>query len=199
MPRRLLRRVLPDPDRLNDHWLLKHAGDYLRNPNLWRLRRRSVARATGVGLCVAFLPIPQMLTIAVLAVWLRVNLPVALAMIMVTNPLTMAPAFYLNYRVGSWLLCAPPHLSSGQLSLGSLIEQLDSIWAPLYAGSVVVGSVVGLLGMLLVNLAWQRSVAHRRRKKLQLRKAAACSPHFPQRRAPARDVAAQKRRRLPES
>ena len=25
-------RVLPDPDRLNDHWVLKHAGDYLRNP-----------------------------------------------------------------------------------------------------------------------------------------------------------------------
>jgi uncharacterized protein (DUF2062 family) len=172
MPRRLLRRVLPDPDRLNDHWLLKHAGDYLRNPTLWRLRRRSVARATGIGLCVAFLPIPQMLTIAVLAVWLRVNLPVALAMIMVTNPLTMAPAFYLNYRVGSWLLRTPSHTPAGEISLGALIELLGSIWIPLWTGSIIVGSVLGLLGMVLVNYTWQIHVRRRRRKKSSLRKAA---------------------------
>jgi hypothetical protein len=172
MPRRLLRRVLPDQTQLSEHWLLRHAGGFLGNPNLWHLRRRSVARATGIGLCVAFLPVPQILTITVLAVWLRVNLPVSLAMIMVTNPLTIAPAFYLNYRVGSWLLRTPSYIPAGELSLGALIERLGSIWLPLYTGSIIVGTVLGLFGMLLVDYAWQIHVRHRRRKKPHLRKAA---------------------------
>jgi uncharacterized protein (DUF2062 family) len=172
MPRKLLRRFLPDPSRLREHWLLKHAGDYLGNPNLWNLRRRSVARATGIGLCVAFLPIPQIVTVTALAIWLRINLPVALAMIMVTNPLTMAPAFYLNYRVGSWLLHTPPQIQADQLTLSSLLDQFGSVWLPLYTGSIVVGTVLGLLGMLLVNYAWQIYVRRRRRKKPHPRKAA---------------------------
>jgi hypothetical protein len=165
MPRRLLRRYLPDQARISDHWLFRHAGARLRHPRLWRLDRRSVARATGIGLCVAFLPIPQMITIAGLAVWLRVNLPVALAMVLVTNPLTLAPAFYMNYLVGTWLLRTPAWQPPEGLTLASLLDQLDAIWLPLYTGSIVVGAVIGLLGALLVDTAWQLHVRRKRNRK----------------------------------
>jgi uncharacterized protein (DUF2062 family) len=169
MPRRLLRRYLPDQGCVSDHWLFKHASAHLMHPKLWRLDRRSVARATGVGLCVAFLPIPQLVTIVGLAIWLRINLPVALAMVLVTNPLTLVPAFYMNYLVGAWLLRTPPWQAPAELTLGLLIDQLDTIWLPLYTGSLVVGAGLGLVGMLLVDYAWQRHVRHQRRKKRHLR------------------------------
>ena len=165
MPRRLLHRYLPDQARVNRHWLFRHAGARLRHPRLWRLDRRSVARATGIGLCVAFLPIRQLVTVAGFAVWLRANLPVALAMVLVTNPLTLAPAFYMNYRGGTWLLGTPPWQAPEGLTLASLFDQLDAIWLPLYTGSIVVGAVVGLLGTLLVDQAWQLHVRRKRSKK----------------------------------
>jgi len=154
---------------LGDHWLLRHAGTRLGDPNLWRLKRRPVSSATGIGLCVAFLPVPQLITIAILAVWLRINLPVALVMAFVTNPLTMAPAFYMNYLVGAWLPGTPAWLASEQLTLGALIDRLDTTWLPLYTGSLVVGVVNGLLGMVLVDYGWRIYVLSRRSKKLQLR------------------------------
>ena len=51
---------------------------------------------------MAFLPVPfQMVLAALGALWRRVNLPLAVALICITNPLTMAPAFYLCYKVGA--------------------------------------------------------------------------------------------------
>jgi uncharacterized protein (DUF2062 family) len=66
--------------------------------------------------------------------------------------------------------CAHPRWQlAGDLTLGSLIERLDSIWLPLYAGSILVRTVTGLLGRLIVNCVWQMSVRRRRGKRLELR------------------------------
>ena len=169
MPRRMLRRYLPEHSDISGHWLLKHAGAVLGQPGLWHLNRRSVARATGVGLCVAFLPVPQTLTVVLLAVWLRFNLPVAIALVLLTNPLILAPLFYMNCLVGSWLLSTPLQPAPGELTLGWLLDQIDSIWLPLYTGSLVVDTTLGLLGMLLVDHTWRIHVRWRRRKKPHMR------------------------------
>ena len=126
-------------------------------------------RGTGIGLCVAFLPVPQIITITVLALWLRFNLPVALVMVLVTNPLTIAPVFYMNYLIGAWLLHTPPWQAPDALTLGFLLDRLDTIWLPLYTGSVVVGTALGLLAMLVVDYSWRLYVMSRRRRTLRLR------------------------------
>jgi hypothetical protein len=102
-----------------------------------RRRNKTLTRATGLGLCVAILPIPQMLTIALLAIPLRLNLPVAMSCVFVTNPLTMAPAFYMNYRIGAWALQTPSWEAPDHLTMQTLAEQWDFIWLPLYTGSLL--------------------------------------------------------------
>ncbi|MCO6414403.1 MAG: DUF2062 domain-containing protein [Thiogranum sp.] len=164
MPRKLLRRYLPDASRVHSHWLLRRLGARLHHPRLWHLNRRSVSGATAVGLFVAFLPLPfQMILAALGAVWLRVNLPLAVAWIFVTNPVTMGPAFYLCYKLGAWMLKSPPlSIGEGKPSVEWLLSQFQLIWQPLATGSLVVGTATGVLGYCLVQIAWRAWIIYKR-------------------------------------
>ena len=105
MPKDTLRRYLPTPARIREYRVLRPVRHWLQNPEIWHLHRRSVSGATFIGLFCAFMPVPsQMLLAAVLAVASRCNLPLAVAWVWITNPLTIPPIFYFSYRLGAWLL-----------------------------------------------------------------------------------------------
>ncbi len=165
MPRKFLRRYLPSAASLREHWLFRRLGHRLHHPRLWYLNRRSVSGAAGLGLFIAFLPLPfQMLLAALGALWLRVNLPLAVGLIFITNPFTMGPVFYFCYKVGTWLLGAPTLTPTAAKVPGAdwLFGQIAVIWQPLMIGSLLVGSISGLLGYWLVQLLWYRHVRQRR-------------------------------------
>ncbi len=130
MPKRLLKRYLPDHREIRDHKHLQFFGDRLHDPNLWHLNRRSVAGAMGVGIFIALLPtLGQMVVAAAAAIWLRVNLPIAVAMVWITNPVTMPPIFYSTYKVGAWLLGIPPSAFEIELSWDWLLHETNAILA----------------------------------------------------------------------
>ena len=103
--KRLLQRCLPDPHYWRTHKNLRFLGESLHDPRLWHFNRRSTVRGLAAGAFYAFVPFPwQMLLAAITAAWLRFNLPVAVAMVWITNPLTIPPIAFVNYRFGAWLL-----------------------------------------------------------------------------------------------
>jgi uncharacterized protein (DUF2062 family) len=68
MPRKFFQRFLPKPQTIRDNKTLQIFGDWLHEPNLWHLNRRSVAGAFAVGLFFAWMPVPfQMALAAVLS------------------------------------------------------------------------------------------------------------------------------------
>src|SRR4029077_9532575 len=97
MPKPLFRRFLPDQHtiRANRYMArLDEKGTWLHHPNLWHLNRRSVAGGFAIGMFAGLVPGPlQMLTAALLAIPLRMNLPVALITTFYTNPLTIVPLY----------------------------------------------------------------------------------------------------------
>jgi uncharacterized protein (DUF2062 family) len=168
VPKKLIKRYLPDHQTLRTHRHLQVFGARLHDPNLWHLNRRSASGAFAVGLFVAFIPIPmQMLLAAALAIVTRVNLPVSVALVWITNPVTLPAVFYICYRVGAWILNEPGPAPSVELSLEWLQSELGSIWQPFLLGSVLTGIASALLGYCTVRGFWRLDLTrHYRRRKL---------------------------------
>lgn len=158
MPKKLIRRYMPDHHTIREHRHLRFFGTLLHDPNLWHLNRRSASGAFAVGLFTAFVPVPfQMLLAAAGAIAFRVNLPLSVALVWLTNPLTMAPMFYSTYRLGAWLLGLP---SRGEgfhfeLSYEWLVTELGAIWEPFLLGCFAAGTVSAVIGYLGIRGLWR--------------------------------------------
>jgi uncharacterized protein (DUF2062 family) len=166
MPRHLIKRYMPDPQSIREHKSLRFLGRLLHDPNLWHLNRHSVARAMGVGLFAALMPIPlQMLLAAVLAIWVRGNLPIAVSLVWLTNPLTMPPVFYCTYKIGALLMGLPPMPFPDALSWEWISGKLSTLWQPFLLGSLVAGLVLGVAGYFLTMAYWRWWVGRQWRKR----------------------------------
>ncbi|WP_156333143.1 DUF2062 domain-containing protein [Pseudomonas sp. NBRC 111119] len=168
MPRRLFKRYMPDPTSIREHKSLRFFGKLLHDPNLWHLNRHSVARAMGVGLFAALIPMPmQMLLAASLAIPLRGNLPIAVSLVWLTNPLTMPPVFLVTYMTGAWLLQTPPRSLPDDLTFEWITDQLATVWQPFLLGSVVCGVVLGIAAYFITMSYWRWWVGRQWRRRKQ--------------------------------
>lgn len=151
----MIRRFFPAYDAVRENRSVTVFGPRLRVPDLWHLNRRSVAGAFAVGLFVAFLPIPmQMLVAATIAILVRVNLPISVLLVWVSNPLTMPPIFYTAYTVGRWILDEPQRSFRVEWTVDWFTTGWLSVWKPLLTGSLVLAVVAGVLGYLTVRVLW---------------------------------------------
>ena len=177
MARKLLKRFFPSPSEIKEHKALHFLGDLLHDPNLFHLNRHSVSVAFFWGLFVAMLPIPgQMAVAAAAALFFRCNLPISVALVWITNPLTMPFFFFIAYEVGKFILQidatttvnadAVANISVSGLwdliddnqnraSLDWLGNELGSVWKPFLLGSLVTGAALGALGYFGMQAYWR--------------------------------------------
>lgn len=161
MPRKFLKRFMPEHHHVRSRRELRFLGKLLDDPFLLHLNRRSVAGACALGLFVAFIPVPgQMLIAAALAIMIRVNLVLSVAMVWITNPITMPPIYYFCYRLGAWLLGQRAPNLPFEPSLQWFWQELNWIWQPFLLGSLVCGIVASLTGYVSVQLLWRLHVLH---------------------------------------
>jgi len=161
MPRKLLKRILPAAHQVRSDKNLRIFGRLLKNPNLWHLNRNSVAAAAAVGLFMAFVPVPfQMVLAAAGAITIGCNLPVAVAMVWITNPVTMPPIFYFAYKLGAWLLSLKPHPIQFEMTFDWLLNKLGAIWEPFLLGCFVLGVLWAAVGYVAVRIVWRVHVVH---------------------------------------
>ena len=168
MPKEFIKRYLPDHDKLRNHKTLNRLfGTLLHDPNLLHLNRKSVSGAFFIGLFMAFMPMPfQMVPAAAAAIIWRVNLPISLGLVWVSNPVTIPPIFYFCYKVGQWILGGEIKTFAFQLSTEWLAGKIGEIWQPLLLGSVICGLVAGTSGYILIRLLWRiRIVKHKKWRK----------------------------------
>ena len=166
MPKRFFKQFSPDPEQIKSNRLLSCLGSTLLIPSLWHFNRRSVSGAFGIGCFCMWIPLPtQSIIAAVCAILLRCNLPLSVALVYITNPITIPPLFYYAYRLGGWLLNEQP--VEFQLSLGGLKNIMAQIWEPLLLGCSIMAVVSGLLGYYGIHLFWRLHIRRRLQERRQ--------------------------------
>jgi uncharacterized protein (DUF2062 family) len=171
MPRRFFRKFAFKRHHMSEQWFMAPFRHLLQDHRLWGIRRRWVVPAFALGLFIAFLPFPgHTLTAALLALALRVNIPVAAVSTWVSNPLTMGPLYYFAYRLGATILDIPPKPFNFELSLDWVTHTFVNIWQPMLLGSVLLGSAAALVGYAVLDLLWRVSIRNYKVRKRKLRR-----------------------------
>ena len=123
-----------------------------------------------MGLFSAFIPVPsQMLQAAIIAIYFRVNLPISVALVWITNPITIPPMIYGSYRVGAWVLGNDVTELQVELSLDWVLANFVAIGKPLFVGSVICGLIAGSIGFTASHFIWRNRVMRQWRKRRRLR------------------------------
>lgn len=170
MPRKIIQRFIPSPETVARHPSLRWLGDHLHDSNIWHLNRQSVSMAVLIGLFCAFIPLPmQMVFAAMLALWLHANLPVAVALVWLTNPVTIPPVFFATYKLGAWMLDIEPQTVQFEASWAWFSAKFATVWRPLVLGSLCSGAVAGGLGYAAVLRIWRWTVISRWEERKKMR------------------------------
>ena len=171
MPRRFFRKFAFKRHHMSEQWFMAPFRHLLQDHRLWGIRRRWVVPAFALGLFIAFLPFPgHTLTAALLALALRVNIPVAAVSTWVSNPLTMGPLYYFAYRLGVTFLDIPPKPFNFELSVDWVTHTFVNIWQPMLLGSVLLGCAAALIGYVVLDLLWRISIGNYKARKQSIRR-----------------------------
>lgn len=116
-----------------------------------------------------------MISAALLAVMLRVNLPIALVTTLYTNPFTILPLYALAYELGSWVsgthnaaLLTMPELHWHSW-LSELWLWLELVGKPILIGLPLLAVLLGVVGYFAVRVVWRVFVVLRWRARKQRR------------------------------
>jgi len=166
MPRRIIKKITPRPETIRNRWYLRVFGARAWHPGLWSLQRRTVTAAFGAGLAICFVPLPVHLLLAglVAIIW-RLNLPTILATVLLVNPFTVVPVYYMAYRTGSAVLGTAPQPFHFQLNWQWLQYGLGPMWKPFLVGCVVCAVLAGFTGWISLEGLWRWSVTSKYRSR----------------------------------
>jgi len=159
MPKKLIKKYMPNHEHIKTHKHLQIFGTLLHNPFLWHFNRKSVSGAFAVGLFCAFIPVPfQMVIAAALAIIVKVNLPLSVALVWISNPLTMPPLFYAAYKFGALLIGETARDFNFVLSWQWLITELSLIWKPFLLGCFCFGTLCAVLSYAAIRVLWGQHI-----------------------------------------
>lgn len=159
-----LKTSLPTREMLASHPWLKPVAHRVLDPQLWTLRNEAVARGVAIGIFWAFaIPLAQFLATTAHCVWWRGNIPVAAGTTLITNPFTFGFWLWAAYKLGSFLLNAPPTVPFAEN--GGLLVWLTSYGAPAVLGMAIFAVCGACAGYMAVKLAGRVRICFRRRNR----------------------------------
>ena len=153
MIRKIFRRIGSEKGKL-DTFLEK----YKLPRAYFNINRKMITRAVWIGLFWGFIPMPmQMLAVVACTPFVRFNVPVAIAMVWLSNPFTMPPMYYMEYLTGNFIL-GREGLPDIELTVEWFSNNMGNIFVPLYVGAAFYSIVVSTLIYYIINWLWIHSV-----------------------------------------
>ena len=166
--RHLEPRVL---ENINSSWL-RGMGPWLDRHDVFSFTREPLARGVAIGMLCGLIPGPvQVLGALGMCAWLRGNAIAAAIATVYTNPLTIAPLYWLAFQIGAFLLPGKhvmprleiPHGDLTQWVLG-LGEWMIALGSPLLLGLPVLALLLTANAYALVQLFFLTPVIRRARR-----------------------------------
>ncbi len=138
------------------------------------INRKSISRGVFIGLFWAFIPMPmQMLAVLAITPFIKFNVPIAITMVWLSNPITMPFMYYMEYQTGNFLL-GNESLKNIELSLDWFSNNWDRIITPLYVGTIPYSLGVSTIIYFIINKLWIDSVkkesSERKKRFLRFKK-----------------------------
>jgi len=166
MPKHLFKKLVPHPDSIKNNAFLRPLGLYLNTPCLWHFNRHNVSMAMAIGLFCMWIPFPtQSLIAALFAIMLRANLPIAVVIVFITNPVTIPAMFYFSYLLGTALLGQEPAITHFSLNMQWLGSTLAKAWKPLLLGCLIMSMLSSVIGYFATQLLWRLHILQRIRER----------------------------------
>ena len=154
---------MPNKKSIMNKNMMRLFSNYLYDPNIWHVHRRSSAGGAAIGVFCAFIPLPiQTISAVAFAIIFRVNLPISILFSLLTNPFTIPFIFLSSYKVGLFLLRVEDS-NIMQLSLNNKTlhewfgTQFIHIWQPLVAGCLILGLISAIFTYFTVRILWRLS------------------------------------------
>ena len=95
---------------------------------------------------------------AIAAIVVRVNMPISIVLVWVSNPFTMPPLFYFAYKLGSWVLGIEAGTFDFELSFEWLASGLTAVWQPFLLGCAIMGVLSSTLGYAIIRGWWRLNI-----------------------------------------
>lgn len=197
--RRVKRWLRPLPRRTNIHrypilkWFAERAR---KHSQIWSFRVENAVPAIYAGSILTLMPIYgiQMPLALILALLLRANLPIFIALQIISNPITAIPLWLADYQVGRAILgvvgmeVAPINREQLRVMLDNFIngewgdkfENLSVVFSVTSLGAIVMGTFFGLVGSVIYRIIANRTAASYvlLRDKLHLKRSKDSKPPF---------------------
>ncbi len=184
MVRKFFKKYLPSHESVRQNRFVALFGDRLQHHNLWHLHRRSVAGGVAVGLFAGLIPGSnpvQFFFAALFAVMFKVNLPVAVATTLYSNPFTIVPIYIAAYAIGELIIGEDAsrnlpqtelHLMDKNISewVPALIDWVVSMGKPLLLGLLMLALLLPFIGYFAVRGGWRLYAVYAWRKRAQRRR-----------------------------
>jgi len=161
VPRAKLRKILPSHEKIKEQKILRIFGELLNKREIWSLSRKKILGGVFIGIFVAFIPMPfQMVLVAFLAILFKVNFPITLPLVWITNPLTMPFIYYAEYEIGNFILNVKDPI---KFSFETMEQNIGEIALSLYVGTAFLSIVCSFGAVFILNLLWIRDVKRKRK------------------------------------
>jgi len=139
--------------------------------------RRSMTRGIAVGWFWGSIPMPmQMAGVMAVTPFSKFNVPIAIAVVWLSNPVTYPAIFYGEYLIGN-LLLGRETIGGIELTMQWFHAHWGQIATSLYVGAFFVATVVNVGVYALVNWLWIRSVKFEKHHKEALRRKRKAAEH----------------------
>ena len=96
---------------------------------------------------------------AAMAIPFRVNLPLSVATVWITNPFTMPPIFYGAYLVGTTVMGTPTQEFAFELSWHWVLQSMETIGPAFVVGCLICSVFFSVVGFFSLNYLWRLSVS----------------------------------------